>query len=521
MNDLAPQAQQTGAASAMQEAPSSASRSPWRPAQPGVRLARVDVGDLGQVVDGLAASGESRLADLFGALEDGELVLRAVYGRDREGGYAVLEWPVDGEEYPPLSDVTPAAFLEECEIYEQFGVRPQGGKTLNRVVVPPHAERGFPRLGSAPKNEASEVHAPHFVAGEAIEFPFGPVRAVGQESLYIGLVTSGEEVIDVYLLQWHKHRGIERRLQGLDPTRGLFFVERAEGLSAVGNSWAFCQAVESITGATVPEDVLCTRAVALELERLYNHAAALAAIAQATGLSVGQAQAEIALEQFLRLNVAAAGHRYLFGLLAIGGVNRPLDTAVISEQLPVARGELRRVADALMTTNSFLDRLEACGIVTSEAAARLGLVGPVARDSGQDLDCRRDHPVGPYGGRPAHVPVRQAGDVLSRVQVMLEEVEESARLVSELAGSGLGAGVAEPASRRGPGRALGWCESPRGEALAWVALDESGRITRARLRPASVRNWRAFDDAARSRNVFTDIPIIEASFWLTVAGLAR
>ena len=54
-----------------------------------------------------------------------------------------------------------------------------------------------------------------------------------------------------------------------------------------------------------------------------------------------------------------------------------------------------------------------------------------------------------------------------------------------------------------------------------VALDDDGRITRARLRPASARNWRGFDDACRSQNVFTDIPIIEASFWLTAAGLAR
>ncbi|EQD57001.1 NADH dehydrogenase (ubiquinone) 30 kDa subunit, partial [mine drainage metagenome] len=168
--------------------------------------------------------------------------------------------------------------------------------------------------------------------------------------------------------------------------------------------------------------------------RLYNHAAAMAAIAQATGLSVGQAQAEIALEQFLRLNLAAGGHRYLFGLLAIGGVSRPLDTVAISEQLPVARDELRRVSDALMTTNSFLDRLEACGVVTPEAAGRLGVVGPVARASGQNLDCRRDHPVVPYAGRRIGVPVRQAGDVLSRTQVMIDEVEESARLVAELVG---------------------------------------------------------------------------------------
>ena len=325
-------------------------------------------------------AGRSFSQTFFGALEEGRPVLRAVYALDREGTYGVLEWPVDGEEYPPLSEIEPAAFLEECEIYEQFGVRPHGGKPLNWVIVPPLAHQSFPRLGSPPTHVPREVHARFFVAGEAFEFPFGPVRAVGQESLYMGLVTSGEEVIDLYLLQWHKHRGIERRLQGLDTTPALFFVERAEGLSAIGNSWAFCQAAESIAGATVSAEVERTRAVALELERLYNHAAALAAIAQSTGLSVGQAQAEIALEQFLRVNLAVAGHRYLFGLLAIGGVNRPLDTAALRKQLPAALGEFHRVADALMTTNSFLDRLEACG---SSPLRRPGASGWSGRSPGR------------------------------------------------------------------------------------------------------------------------------------------
>ena len=51
-----------------------------------------------------------------------------------------------------------------------------------------------------------------------------------------------------------------------------------------------------------------TRAVALELERLYNHAAATVALCQACGLSVGHA-AEMTLEQLLRLNAAVFGHR--------------------------------------------------------------------------------------------------------------------------------------------------------------------------------------------------------------------
>lgn len=505
-------------------------RTSRRPAAPGapVRIVRAGAGPLEDVVRTLAGAPGVRLADLFGAIEDGVLVLRIVYAFDRDGEYVVVEWPLESAEYPPLSDIDPAAFVEECEIYEQFGARPMGDRLLNRLVVPPHAGPDFPRLGSPPPREGRQPHAPHYVSGEAFEFPFGPVRAVGQESLYMGLVTSGEEVVDLFLLQWHKHRAIERRLRGLTPEDALFIVERAEGLSAVANAWAFCQAAEAIAEATVPEGAQVARGIALELERLYNHAAAVAALCQATGLSVGQAQAEVALEQFLRLNLACFGHRYLFGALSIGGVSREPDIEALRQLLPPAHDELRRVVEALWSTNSFMDRLEACGVVNHEQAARLGLVGPVARGSGCGYDTRRDHPYGPYGpssvsgvpsGAEVDVAVEEKGDVLARMKVMASEAEESRRLLVGLGQAGAGEGATEV--RGQAGAALGWCESPRGESLAWLSLDGGGRIERARLRPGSFRNWRAFDDAARSGNVFTDVPIIEASFWLTVAGFAR
>jgi Ni,Fe-hydrogenase III large subunit len=295
-------------------------------------------------------------------------------------------------------------------------------------------------------------------------------------------------------------------------------AERTDGLSAVGDTIAFCRAVETATRTHVPEPAQHTRAVALELERIYNHTAALAATCQATGLSVGQARVEIVLEGLLRLNAATLGHRYLFGVLIPGGVARAPDHSPIRQELAPLLGELRDVASGLLSTDSYVDRLEATGIVTEEQAARLSLVGPVARGSGQELDSRRDHPVD-LGDEPAGAPrLRTAGDVLARLEVMLEEVEDSAQLISHhLADAGMARVPLEPVA----GEALGWAESPRGEALAWVSLDDQGFVRHARLRPASLRNWRAFDDAARSQNVFTDIPIIEASFWLTVAGFAR
>ena len=498
-------------------------------ASQGTVTTRVPAEDLQRVTADLAKTPGIRLADMFAggsggsspragrAASDGDTtVLRLVWARD--SGYLITESEIVGDQYPPLSDIAPAAFVEECEIYEQFGVRPATGKPLNRLMLPPHAGPTLPRLGHRPAEPLDEAHAPHTVGGQAFEFPFGPVRQVGVESLYYGLVTSGEEVIEVYLFAWHKHRGVEWRLRGRTPREAMFLAERAEGLSAVAVGWAFAAATEAALGIAPPAAAARTRAVALELERLYNHAAATAALCQATGLTVGQSAAEIALERLLRVNAAVFGHRYLFGVVSPGGADRAPDASLLRRELPGAYGELRRGAEALLRTNSFVDRLEATGILSAEHARRLGLVGPVARATGLPVDARLNT-GGPYAEHPVTVVTAEDGDVLARFRVMLGEAAESVRLISEF----LDAGTAAECTPlpEGGGRGLGWAESSRGEVLAWVALDPGGRITRARLRPGSVRNWRGFDDACRSQNVFTDIPIIEASFWLTAAGLAR
>ena len=442
---------------------------------------------LEDVVSDLA---DLRLADMFAADSDGDPpTLRLVWANDTPGqaGYIITETRIDDGPYPALSDIAPAAFVEECEIYEQFGIRPATGKRLNRVMLPPHAD--LPTLGREPPQEPGQILAPHTVGGYAFESPVGPVRQA--------------------CLEW--------RLRGKSPHEALFLAERAEGLSAVAVGWAFAAAAEAATGTQPPAEASRTRAVALELERLYNHAAAMAALCQATGLADGQSAAEIALERLLRLNAEALGNRCLFGVIAVGGVSRAADADAIRRELPGAYGEFERAAGALLRTNSFVDRLEATGILTASQAGPLGLVGPVARAAGLTTDARQV-PGGPYTDGIT-VATATTGDVLARFTVMLAEAAESVRLIGHLLGAGTAAGTADLPGTAGAG--LGWAESPRGEALAWVSLDDDGRITRARLRPASVRNWRGFDDACRSQNVFTDIPIIEASFWLTAAGLAR
>ncbi|MGH2873404.1 MAG: NADH-quinone oxidoreductase subunit C, partial [Solirubrobacteraceae bacterium] len=153
------------------------------------RVRRVDAARLASISHELASEHGARLADLFAEEDaDGRILLRSVHALDSESRYVVLECEIAGSRFPSLSDLDPAAFVEECEIYEQYGIRPDNDKRLNRVLMPPHRVDAFPRLTQRHQARLAREYAPHVVNGEAFEFPFGPVRVAGWESLYMGLV---------------------------------------------------------------------------------------------------------------------------------------------------------------------------------------------------------------------------------------------------------------------------------------------------------------------------------------------
>ena len=149
---------------------------------------------------------------------DGSDRAASVYALDRERRYVVLECRVEGDRFPPLSDLDPAAFVEECEIYEQYGIRPDNDKRAQ-----PRADAATPCRPLPPARAARAAGVSRattsrmWSAARRSSFRSARFASPAWESLYMGLVTTGEEVLDLYLFHWHKHRGIERRLTGLDP----------------------------------------------------------------------------------------------------------------------------------------------------------------------------------------------------------------------------------------------------------------------------------------------------------------
>jgi Ni,Fe-hydrogenase III large subunit len=483
-----------------------------------------------------SGAGGGRFAGLFGsARADGAVVLRAAiarYGRlDVVTTVVPAPGPGGGAGYQALTPEVPSAAWYEREIADMFGLVPQGHRRVDPLVLPRQAEAAPPRPGwpgPVPAIAPDEAYLPAHVSGEGIfTIPYGPVRSGVFESVQYLVETPGEDIPHVRARVYHKHRGLERRFQGLSPSDGALLAERAEGVAAVSHALAFCQAVEamaSVSGGPVPPGALLTRSLHAELERIANHLDSTVRHCEAAGQAVAYARFSWHKERLLRLRARLCGHRFGRGVVVPGGVSAGprLVPADAVPELAVLEKDLRSDAGLLMGTSSFIDRLRGTGVISPEVAGARGALGPVARASGSQEDLRTYRPYAAYGliEVPEH-RLRRPGDALARQLVRLEEIWGSFQLCRLALGS-----LAElPAD--GPwatplvladGTGWGWVEAPQGELLYLVEA-EGGRLRRVKPRSASFHNLSLFAEAFGG-DIFTDFAFIEASFGLSIAGVA-
>ena len=116
---------------------------------------------------------------------------------------------------------------------------------------------------------------------------------------------------------------------------------------------------------------------------------------------------------------------------------------------------------------------------------------------------------------------RSDGDAMARLEVRVEEIAQSFHVLRQAADE-LDEAAGEPV--RAPcapeeGRAVGWAEAPQGEVLYDVQVS-GGRIGRCRVRSASFHNLYLMHEVFAG-DILTDFPFIEASFGLSIAGVAR
>jgi formate hydrogenlyase subunit 5 len=443
-----------------------------------------------------------RLADLFGtARGDGLLLTALLAGPD---GIAAVDALVQSGSYPALTPLVGSAFWYEREIHDLFGIVPEGHPRLEPLIRP--ADPGV---------------LPRHVAGPGLfTIPHGPVRSGVVESIEYLVETPGEDIPHLNMRVFYKHRGISKRFEGLPPGDGVLLAERTEGIASVAHALAYCQAIERMAGTQVPWTAALVRTLHAELERLACHLDVIVRLADGAGLAVATARFGWHKELVLRLVGQASGSRFGRGVVVPGGVAASPDPAQLLAAVGALDEQIAADIRLLMGTASFLDRLRRTGPLAPERAAEHGALGPVGRASGAGNDARLDRPYAAYGSLPVAVSSRQDGDALARLEVRVDEIANSFRLLRQVADelAGAAGGPLRSACEPDAGRAVGWAEAPQGEVLYEVRVT-GGLITRCRSRSASFHNLVLMHELFTG-DILTDFPFIEASLGLSVAGVA-
>ncbi len=467
-----------------------------------------------------------RLALVAG--HDDDSALRIVYLLTQPGTDARVEIVVRVDrsepEVPSLSALSFPAGRFERELADLFGIVPAGHTFLRRLVHHQHwPDQWHPlRHDSGPTPPIDETRDPFpfvEVEGDGVfEIPVGPVHAGLIEPGHFRFSVVGETIITMKARLWFVHKGIEKLFEDRHHTAGTELAERISGDTAVGHNLAFCLAVEDALGVTVPAAGQLLRALLLELERLYNHAADIGALANDAGYGIVHAHAFRIREQLLRINRRVTGHRLLRGGVVLGGAHvRELPD--LTELVTIA-DDLAEVAQLALSNSTVVDRFAGTSILSKEAATELGVLGPVARASGVDIDARRDHPFIDLGA--AHrIIVDDGGDVRARFCVRRDEFVASIELIRWLLDQ-LGRRQHEPAIVPLPAAAravsgVGITEGWRGTITHRVEIAPGGQLTRVKIVDPSFFNWPALP-IALADTIVPDFPLTNKSFNLSYAG---
>lgn len=501
-------------------------RSSAQPGAPGLKAVRLSHLEWRAIAQDVAAAGGRLLALWTSRGEDQRPVAHAAFLTDGEGLIASARCDIPDSPFVRIDDLFPAAERMQRAATDLTGVRFRDADARPWLR---HAawQKGFrplfdseaPAPPSAPAMDRYEFVR---VAGDGVhEIAVGPVHAGTIEPGHFRFSVVGEKVLKLEERLGYVHKGIERRFTEIPILEGHRLAARVCGDSAVAFSWAYCQALEGMSGVIVPARAAWLRALCLELERIANHLGDLGALGNDAGFAFGLAQFSRLKEQLLRATQAALGARYLNDIVIPGGVNRDLD-ATGASMLRACIGDLLaevpRLRGIYAEHEGVRDRFNGAGIVTPTLARRLGLTGLAGRASGQAFDLRVDLPCEPYIALSPAKAGSNDGDVAARVAVRFDEVWQSCGLVqgilAQMPGGPCSVQVpAPPEGATGAGLIEGW----RGPVFIALEAGADGAARRSHPHDPSWQNWPVLEHAIIG-NIVPDFPLINKSFNLSYSG---
>jgi Ni,Fe-hydrogenase III large subunit/Ni,Fe-hydrogenase III component G len=425
-----------------------------------------------------------------------------------------VEVPKKKPQIKTINDLMPGAAFDELEVTDLVGVVFKGHPSPGRLVLPDNWPDGvFPLRKDAKLDNLQYKQTPPSEPESGneniVKVIVGPQHPALLEPEKFALKVEGEIVKDVQPRIGYVHRGVEKAAESRTYLQDVYLVERICGICNACHATCFVEAVEKILGTEVPPRAQYIRTILLELNRLHSHL-----------LTLGHAGLEIGFETLFQyfwrdrepimdITEIISGNRVISSGMTVGGVRRDIN----EEDIPKIKGMLTDLRKKLPFYKKVYEeepsirmRMKDVGTLKREDALKLCIVGPTARGSGVDIDVRKDEPYEAYGEIPFKLITYDEGDTWSRMNVRMDEVEESINII-EYALDNLPSG---PFRVRVPrvvpaGEAVNRVEAPRGELFYYLKSNGTAYPERVKVRTPTFANIPAFLATAIGSSI-ADVP---------------
>ncbi|MCE1199734.1 MAG: hypothetical protein LWW85_12250 [Marinilabiliales bacterium] len=417
----------------------------------------------------------------------------------------------------PLSSLTAVALCFEKferEIHENFGLPYCDHPWLKPVRYPFDRADLTQTIANYPfySIDSEELH----------EVGVGPIHAGVIEPGHFRFICNGEQILHLEIQLGYQHRGVENlfsQMKGIEELSTL--AEGIAGDTVVGHTVTFAHVWESLSGFVPSRELDFSRTLALELERMAIHTGDMSALCTDIAYQLGSAVFGRLRTPIVNFMQEWCGNRLSKGLIR-PATNRFRFTEELGTRLEqildVYEPEFTEMCQQLFRLPSALSRFERTGVVTTENAREIGVVGMAARTSGIKRDIRESHPDNLYGEVHHEAIIKRHGDVYSRIQLRKFEILQSLGYVRMLLKM-----IPEEqkdnhcAALSSHQFAIALTEGWRGEICHCALTGQNGELIHYKIKDPSFHNWMALALAVRN-NEISDFPICNKSFNLSYCG---
>jgi Ni,Fe-hydrogenase III large subunit len=403
----------------------------------------------------------------------------------------------------------------ERELHENFGI-----KYIDHPWLKPVR---YPENRADKSNSISDYPFFGIASEELHEVGVGPVHAGIIEPGHFRFICNGEQILHLEIQLGYQHRGVEQLF--LDRKKLLqrtILAESIAGDSAVGHTTAFAYLWESLCGISQSREILFSRTVAQELERIAIHTGDLSAICTDIAYQLGSSVLGRLRTPIINFFQEWCGNRLAKSLIRTGYNPFPFNKELAARLLAILQDfepAFIEINNELSRLPSSLSRFERTGTLKYEQLLSIGTVGMSARMNALSRDIRSSHPYGLYE-EFNHVPyLKHHGDVYSRVQIRREEVKQSISYIRQLLTNIPEAATQETTALHLGSNSFGisLTEGWRGEICHAAVTDNNGELLIYKVKDPSFHNWLALALAVRN-NEISDFPVCNKSFDLSYCG---